>query len=54
MQYFIHHRKAANSTFMQQTGFMDTVAVIREATVRAIVLLSPKVWQLLDSKTYSA
>lgn len=27
----------------QQSGFTDTVPVIREATVRAIVLLSPKV-----------
>ena len=27
----------------QQSGFTDTVPVIREATIRAIVLLSPKV-----------
>jgi hypothetical protein len=29
--------------FCQQTGFADTVAVIREATVRSISLLVPKV-----------
>ena len=28
---------------MQQTGFGDTVAVIREATVKSIILLSDKV-----------
>lgn len=29
--------------FPQQTGFSDTVAVIREATVKSIILLVPKV-----------
>jgi SCY1-like protein 1 len=28
---------------LQQTGFSDTVAVIREATIKSIILLSPKV-----------
>ena len=28
---------------IQHTGFEDTVAVIREATVKSIILLSPKV-----------
>ena len=29
--------------FLQQTGFTDTVPVIREATVRSIILISDKV-----------
>src|SRR5882762_8841780 len=31
------------ASFTQQTGFTDTVAVIREATVKSIILLAPKV-----------
>jgi len=51
---FVFHsiigRQLTRLSPVQQTGFTDTVAVIREATVRAIVLLSPKVSWLSGAK----
>lgn len=34
---------APGLTVSQQTGFSDTVAIIREATVKAMSLIAPKV-----------
>lgn len=36
-----------------QTGFADTVAVIREATVKSIILLAPKVILVLQLSQHS-
>ena len=52
--YVSHHcfRLCLNASFDQQTGFNDTVAVIREATIKSIILLAPKVEYMTSSEKY--